>query len=269
MNEIKIIAEIGWNFLGDMNLAERMIVDAKRAGANIAKFQYWDPATLKSGAWDEDGRRQIYEKAALNDSKINFLREICAKEGIEPLFSAFTLQGAKKLKEVGEINIKIPSHEINNKDLIQFSGNNFDFVFLSTGASTEKEVIDATDILKFSNCDFNLMHCVSSYPCEVSSSNMPRINWLKLLHSKVGLSDHTQSILTPALAVAMGASVIEKHFTSDNNLEGRDNKFALNPSNFRKMVDLIDEAKVSLNYLGNNYQDSESDTVKNYRGRWG
>ena len=269
MKQIKIIAEIGWNFLGNMDLAKRMIVDAKSAGANIAKFQYWDPATLKSGAWDQDGRRQIYEKAALDNTKINFLRDACSKEKIGSLFSAFTLEGAKKLLEVGETNIKIPSHEINNKELIEFSGNNFDFVYLSTGASLEKAVIDATDILKSSNCEFNLMHCVSSDPCEVSSSNMPWINWLKLLHSQVGLSDHTQSTLTPALAVAMGATVIEKHFTSDNDLDGRDNKFALNPENFKIMVDLINEAEASLNYLGNNYLDSESDTVENYRGRWG
>lgn len=269
MSRIKIIAEIGWNFLGDIDLAKKMIVDAKNAGANIAKFQYWDPATLKKGSWDEDGRRQIYEKAALDERKINILKKICDEEEINSLFSVFTLKSAEKLKLVGEKNIKIPSHEINNKELIKFAGDNFDFVFLSTGASIEKEVIDATKILKSSKSEFNLMHCVSSYPCELSSSNLPRINWLKLLHDKVGLSDHTQSTLPPALAVSMGATVIEKHFTSNNNLDGRDNKFALNPENFKKMVNLINETEKCLNYLGNNYLDSESDTVENYRGRWG
>ena len=112
---------------------------------------------LKKGSWDEDGRRQIYERAALDDRKINILKETCDEEEINSLFSVFTLKGAEKLKLVGEKNIKIPSHEINNKELIKFAGDNFDFV-LSTGASIEKEVIDATNILKSSKSEFNLMH---------------------------------------------------------------------------------------------------------------
>ena len=269
MDKIKIIAEIGWNFLGDLSLAKRMIQDAKKSGADIAKFQYWNPETLKAGAWDEDGRREIYNKAALDEDKILELKNFCINENIDSLFSVFTLKEAEKLKKLGERHIKIPSHEIGNSELIQYAANNFEFVYLSTGASKQEEVESASNLLAESSCAYNLMHCVSSYPCDVASSNMPRLNWLKQLHTGVGLSDHTQSTLTPALAVAMGATVIEKHFTSDNELEGRDNKFALNPQKFKEMVDLIHEAYTSMEYLGNNYQDSEADTVKNYRGRWG
>ena len=67
MEKIEIIAEIGWNFLGNLNLAEKMIISAKESGASIAKFQYWNPSTLKSGSWDSDGRREIYNKAALDE----------------------------------------------------------------------------------------------------------------------------------------------------------------------------------------------------------
>ncbi len=266
---MKIIAEIGWNFLGDLSLAKEMSKSAAESGATIAKFQYWNPATLKSGAWDEDGRREIYKKAALDKDKIQELINYCNSISINSLFSVFTINEAKVLRDLGLLSVKIPSHEIANYDLIKFCALNFSTIYLSTGASAEEEVITSNEILSKSETEYNLMHCVSSYPCNVENANLPRIEWLKSLHKNVGLSDHTQSTLVPALSVALGVEVIEKHFTTDNNLEGRDNKFALNPPNFKEMVENINNAVLSMNYLGNNFQDSEADTVENYRGRWG
>ena len=113
------------------------------------------------------------------------------------------------------------------------------------------------------------MHCVSSYPCNDENANLPRMKWLKSLHKKIGLSDHTQNILAPAIAVSMGAEVIEKHFTISNELDGRDNKFALDPENFNLMSKNIESTLLMMKNRGKNYQDSEEDTVLNYRGRWG
>ena len=113
------------------------------------------------------------------------------------------------------------------------------------------------------------MHCVSSYPCNDENANLPRLEWLKSLHKKIGLSDHTQNVLAPAIAVSMGAEVIEKHFTTSNELEGRDNKFALDPENFNLMSKNIESTMRMMENRGKNYQDSEEDTVLNYRGRWG
>ena len=268
-NNIKIIAEIGWNFLGDMELAKRMIIDAKNSGANIAKFQFWSPKTLKPGAWDSDGRREIYNRAALDPNKIDNIKSMCRDASIDCLFSVFTTKEAEILNSLNEKEIKIPSHEIANEELIEYVSNNFKYVYLSTGASTKDETIKAVEILQNGKSKFNLMHCVSSYPCPNDSSNLPRINWLKTLHDEVGLSDHSQSILSPSLAIAMGATVIEKHFTSDNDLEGRDNKFALTPDSFSKMVNLIHEACDLTTFKGLNFQESERDTIENYRGRWG
>ena len=112
------------------------------------------------------------------------------------------------------------------------------------------------------------MHCVSSYPCPSDKINLPRMSWLKKLHYKVGLSDHTNSTIVPSISVALGAMVIEKHFTTDNSLPGRDNKFALNPKKFKKMVQNIREAEKTLISKGNNFQTSEKDIIKRYRGRW-
>ena len=266
---MKIIAEIGWNFLGDLNLAKKMSKSALESGATIAKFQYWNPLTLKPGAWDKDGRREIYKKAALDKEKIKELIQYCNSLKISSLFSVFTLTEAKSLMDLGLSSVKIPSHEIANYELIEFCAKNFSMIYLSTGASLEEEVLKSNEILSHGDSKYNLMHCVSSYPCNTENSNLPRINWLKTLHDKVGLSDHTQSTLVPALSVAFGVDVIEKHFTTDNNLEGRDNKFALDPKNFSEMVKNINDAVSASTYLGNNYQKSEADTVKNYRGRWG
>jgi sialic acid synthase SpsE len=266
---MKIIAEIGWNFLGDLSLAKEMSKKALESGATIAKFQYWNPDTLKPGAWDKDGRREIYKKAALNRDKIQELIDYCDSISINSLFSVFTLNEARVLRDLGLMAVKIPSHEIANYELIEYCASNFSTIYLSTGASSEDEVIKSNEILSNSEANYNLMHCVSSYPCNLENANLPRIEWLKSLHKNVGLSDHTQSTLVPALSVALGAEVIEKHFTTDNNLEGRDNKFALNAFDFKEMVDNINNAILAMDYHGNNFQDSEADTVKNYRGRWG
>ena len=266
---MNIIAEIGWNHLGDMHLAEKMIESAKKAGATVAKFQLWDPAIMKRGDWDQDGRFEIYKKAKLNDERILLLSNICKKNNIEILFSAFGTVGAKRLLDLGFTSIKIPSHEIANKKLIKFCAENFSKILISSGASNLNEVIEANNILKNNKeINYNLMHCVSSYPCEVSQINLPRLNTLKKFHNNIGLSDHTSSVIVPSLTVSYGVSVIEKHFTIDNNLEGRDNKFALNTNQFELMVKNILIAKEANISHGDNFQIIEKDIINNYRGRW-
>ena len=265
---MKIIAEIGWNHMGDMDLAEEMIAAASESGANIVKFQYWDPEYLKEGDWDSDGRREIYNKARLDKDKISQLIELSDKYECEFLISVFGTIGAKLMFDIGQTNIKIPSHETTNKKLIEFCSRKFSNIYFSAGASTKQEILNAVKILKEGSADFNLMHCVSSYPCPDEKINLRRIKWLSTLSENVGFSDHTKSTVIPAISVAYGASVIEKHFTIDNKLPGRDNENALEPKEFSEMVKNIHLANSSLIPLGNEYLDIESDTVNNYRGRW-
>jgi N,N'-diacetyllegionaminate synthase len=265
---MEIIAEIGWNHMGDLELAESMIKAAKRAGATSAKFQYWDPTHLKPGPWDEDGRREIYEKAVLNDSKIFHLIEYCENEGIDFLISVFGTIGAKKMRSLGLSKIKIPSHETTNLALIEYCAQEYDYIYFSCGASLESELIKAHEILKQGSAEFTLMHCISSYPCPIEKGNLARLHWLKSLHQNIGFSDHTLSTSIAAIAVACGASSIEKHFTIDKSLPGRDNQFALDESEFSLMAQTINDAKLALIDHGKDYLDIESDTVNNYRGRW-
>ena len=265
---MKIIAEIGWNHMGDMNLAKEMIQSAIESGATTVKFQYWNPDHLTNGDWDQDGRREIYEKAALDSEKVMLLNDYVKEAGSEFLISVFGTYGAKDIFLLGIRKIKIPSHETTNLKLIEYCSKNFDFIYFSAGASKKGEILKAIDILDQGNAEYELMHCVSSYPLPDERANLHRINWLKSLNDRVGLSDHTTSTLIPAVAVPLGISSIEKHFTTDHELPGRDNKFALEPAEFKAMVENINIALDSVSDYGLDYQDIESDTVNNYRGRW-
>lgn len=267
-NNIEVIAEIGWNHMGDSSIAKDMIQSAKECGANTVKFQYWNPDYLKEGVWDTDGRREIYNKAALTEDKVNELQKMSQDAGCNFLISVFGTIGASIMADLGIKNIKIPSHETTNKKLIEFCSSKFDYIYFSAGASTERDVLEAVNILKDGRADFNLMHCVSSYPVSDDRANLNRINWLSTMHSSIGYSDHTQSTIVPALAVLNGALVIEKHFTIDKELPGRDNKFALDPKEFNQMCQNIQTASSSIIDKGNGYQSIEEDTVMNYRGRW-
>ena len=265
------ISEIGWNFMGDMNLAKEMVQKSKDSGATLVKFQYWQEKYLKKGPWDEDGRRKIYTSAQLNEEKINLIKSFSEEIDIPCFFSVFNKEDAKFINNLKFKRIKIPSHEIANLDLINYCFDNFEEVYLSAGASTEEEIekiADLSEKLKIKN--LTVMHCVSCYPCEMSNVNLPRLINLKKYfpNCTLGLSDHSQSTIVPAIAAAFGVEVIEKHFTTDHNLPGRDNKFALLPEEFSLMVENHKQALLALQDKGFNYQKCESDTVNNYRGRW-
>ena len=113
------------------------------------------------------------------------------------------------------------------------------------------------------------MHCVSSYPSEPNMINMPRLNEIKKLTTKVGFSGHFKGIDDALIAISMGSTYVEKHFTIDNDLPGRDNKFALLPEDLKRLCEFRDIYSEMTIYKGLNLQKSEYDIFKNYRGRWG
>ena len=112
------------------------------------------------------------------------------------------------------------------------------------------------------------MHCVSSYPCESRNANLPRINELKKFFKHVGFSDHTQGINVSCASLEYGVEFIEKHFTTDHNLPGRDNKFALLPSEFLKLNQFQNDRNKANQFLGIDYQPIELDSRENYRRRF-
>ena len=162
--------------------------------------------------------------------------------------------------------IKIPSHEVHNLELIKAAVKDFNFVLISTGASKWTEV---ENIVKNVDLDkVSLMHCVSAYPCPEEKINMPRLEKLNEICNSVGYSGHLPGIDDALYAMCSGAEYIEKHFTIDNELPGRDNKFAILPNDMKKLDNfrnLFEKMKID---SGLDLQECELDTYNNYRGRW-
>jgi N,N'-diacetyllegionaminate synthase len=271
MNKIKLIAEIGWNHMGNINLAKKMIRAAANSGANICKFQTWRVENLKPGPWDKDGRRQIYNKAQLEEKDYGILLKECKKNKVEFLTSVFNSNDIKFIKKLKIDSIKVPSHEIYNLNLINLAIKNFKTIYLSLGAAKEAEIKKIFKIInKKKNTKKNifLMHCVSSYPLLDENVNLPKLEFIKKFTSKIGYSGHTKGIHDAIAAISKGAKVVEKHFTINNSLPGRDNFNAILPDKFLELKKFRDSfEKMSLN-RGYGLQSCEKDIFKNYRGRW-
>ena len=265
MKKIKLIAEIGWNHMGNLNIAEKMIVAASKSGADYAKFQTWRVKNLKNGPWDNDGRRQIYEKAELNKNDYKILAKICKKNKIKFLTSLFNENDYELIKALRIKEIKIPSPENRNKNLLKFCSKKFNTIYLSTGAAKLNEIKNSFKIFKKKNV--HLLHCVSAYPCKDNNVNLRRILNLKKISPLVGLSDHTPDILSCLYSLPLGVNIIEKHFTIDNKLPGRDNKFAILPkdmNNLRKEVDRY----ILMNLSSKKFIKEEQEVRNIYSGRW-
>jgi sialic acid synthase SpsE len=270
---IKVIAEIGWNHCGDMQLAKQMAKAAQENGATYAKYQTWSVDRLKSGSWDEDGRREIYEKAELSRENHIELIQYCNDIGIKFLSSVFSIDDAAMLQELGCREVKIPSFESRNHELISYCSDNFDTIFMSTGTSTYREVQESCKYVG-AGVAFYILHCVSTYPCDPKIANIKRMELLKDVRAHLGIntfigySDHIQGVESAKVAIGEGALVVEKHFTTDNNLPGRDNKFAILPHELKNLSDYIKLREEMMIEHGPDYQKCESDSRENYTGRF-
>jgi sialic acid synthase SpsE len=269
---VQTIAEIGFNHGGYMSLAEKMITSAAKAGATFAKFQTWSVKRLKSGAWDQDGRRQIYEKAELSDQQHLELMKICNDNGIRFLTSVFSRVDAQRVARFCEA-VKIPSAEITNVPMLEEIAQNFKTVYLSTGAATFSEIEIALRILgqNIHRKPFVfLLHCVSAYPCEFKNANLNRITTLNNMFGNTlpGYSGHCFGIDDALASLDYGVEVIEKHFTIDQDLPGRDNKFAILPHELEFLTKYIKNRAEMKNIHFTQYSECESDVRNNYRGRW-
>ena len=268
----RLIAEIGWNHLGDMGLACHMIDAAARSGADIVKFQTWSVSRLTSGSWDHDGRRKLYGDAELSDDDHVMLKAHCESAGVGFLTACFSAHDVSRIASLCD-SVKVPSPEIANIDLLEAVARTFsDTIYLSTGASTLDEVRRAVDILSTSRAKLVLMHCVSAYPCPIADANIARMGLLAdTFGLPTGYSGHCHGISDALAALARGAVVVEKHFTVSRELPGRDNAFAIIPdelamlANFARDVDTLlgsqDDVDVS------RMRDCELQAMQ-YRGRW-
>lgn len=253
--------------MGDMDLACKMIDAAHESGADFAKFQTWSVQRLKEGDWDTDGRRQIYEKAELTRERHELLMKHCDKTGIRFLTSVCSLPDAELVYGMGLRVVKVPSMDCRNKELVDFCLDKFDEVIISTGTSTWEEV-QALAALPLAENKMTLMHCVSAYPCHPKNINLPKIGILQKLHQRVGFSDHTEGVDCSFMSLQYDPVYVEKHFTIDKKLPGRDNQFAVLPEEMRKLRDFIEKRSEAMIEHSTDYQSIEEAARIHYSGRF-
>ncbi len=244
-----IIAEAGVNHNGDMDIAREMIEVAADAGANAVKFQSFRPKDLVSlnapkaqyqlkNTSEVESQRAMLEALALSDNDHEELIAYCSKKGIQFLTTPFEEQSLSSLSRYNLPLYKIPSGEVTNLPFLSAVGETGKAVILSTGMARLDEVSRAVDTLKRAGCSqLALLHCVSNYPARSEDANLRAMETLRSTFGlPVGYSDHTMGIEISLAAVALGARIIEKHFSLDRNMPGPDQRASIEPDELAQLV---------------------------------
>lgn len=254
-----IIAEAGVNHNGSLELAKQLALKAKEAGADIVKYQTADLNSLvskiakmadyqKDNIGKEESQKEMLSKLLLKYDEFVELKKYCEEIGIKFLSTPFDLKSIDFLEELGCDVWKIPSGEITNLPyLIKIAKTNKPII-LSTGMCTLAEIDECVSALKEHGAkDIVILHCTTQYPTPYEEVNLRAMLTLQDRYQcDVGYSDHTKGIEVPIAAVALGACVIEKHFTLDCNMEGPDHKASLEPDELKEMVSSIRNIEKSL-----------------------
>ncbi len=270
MSKVFIIAEAGVNHNGDIKKAKRLIDVAAGAGADAVKFQTFKAENLvcknaKKAKYQlettdrSETQYEMLKKLELTEPMHKELMEYSTKKNILFLSTPFDIESIKLLSTLGMQVFKIPSGEITNLPYLREIAGQKKKVILSTGMSSMDEVKAAVDVLRRNGAeDITLLHCNTQYPTPLSDVNLfAMVKMHEAIGLPVGYSDHTQGIEIPIAAAALGAAVIEKHFTLDKNMEGPDHKASLEPQELNRMVEGIRKIEQA---LGNGIkQTSESE----------
>jgi len=247
-----IIAEAGVNHNGDMSLAKELIAAAAAAGADLVKFQTFIAANIISrsapkaeyqkGATDpQESQQEMVRKLELTrENHLELIAE-CQKQGIGFFSTAFDQDSIDLLEELGGSDIvKVPSGELTNLPYLRYLTRREKRVLLSTGMADLGEIEAAINVVEQAGTPrdkITVLHCTTEYPTPMEDVNLrAMVNIGKAFGVSVGYSDHTPGIEIPIAAVALGATVIEKHFTLDRNLPGPDHRASLEPNELKAMV---------------------------------
>jgi N,N'-diacetyllegionaminate synthase len=261
MNHVFIIAEAGVNHNGSIELAKKLVDEAKKVGADAVKFQTFKAEYLvskfaqkaqyqKETTNKNESQYDMIKKLELSFSDFVKLKEYCEKSRITFLSSAFDLESIDFLISIGMEIFKIPSGEITNLPYLEKIGKLSKRVILSTGMASIGEIDAALDVLVKSGTSIDnitVLHCNTEYPTPYSDVNLRAMVTIKnAFNVKVGYSDHTDGIEVPIAAVALGAEVIEKHFTLDKDMEGPDHQASLEPDDLYRMIQAIRNVELAL-----------------------
>jgi N,N'-diacetyllegionaminate synthase len=270
-----IIAEAGVNHNGDIELAKQLIAAAKAAGADIVKFQTFKTAKLvtktaekasyQKGTTDGDeSQYAMIRKLELSRVDHEILIEECRRQGIGFFSTAFDTDSFDMLVEMGLYQVKIPSGELTNLPLLRYMTRLGMPVMLSTGMATLGEIEAALEVIEQAGTPRHLitvLHCTTEYPAPMTDVNLRAMLSIKTaLGVEVGYSDHTKGIEIPVAAVALGARVIEKHFTLDRTMPGPDHQASLEPHELKGMVDAIRNVELA---LGDGVKRPSASEIKN------
>ena len=274
-NKTFIIAEAGVNHNGNIEIAKKMIEVAKECGADAIKFQTFKAEKVisryapkaeyqKQTTGETDSQLEMVKKLELSFDDFIVLKEYCDKLNIMFLSTPFDFESIDFLNDLGLEIFKIPSGEITNLPYLEKIGKLGKKVILSTGMADLGEIEDALDILISCGTkkeNITVLHCNTEYPTPYEDVNLLAMLTIKeAFKVKVGYSDHTLGIEIPIAAVALGASVIEKHFTLDKNMEGPDHKASLEPHELKAMIDAIVNIEKA---LGNGMKKPSKSELKN------
>lgn len=251
-----LIAEIGVNHNGDMDLAKQMILAAKESGADAVKFQtYTSESLVAEGTPKVDYQKQttdihethfeMLKKLELSkDDHVN-LFNFCKTNEIIFLSTPYDAQNAKFLVNLGVSLFKTASADIVDHSLHNYIASTNIPSIIATGMASIEEIEEVVNIYRnYNNNNFILLHCVSNYPCSDESLNMNTIHTIKNKFScDIGYSDHSIGDLAAIISIAQGAKLIEKHFTLDKSLKGPDHKASSTPEEFKKLVDNVRRAE--------------------------
>lgn len=247
-----IIAEAGVNHNGSLELAKELASTAKNCGADIVKFQTAKLDALvsrhaqmadyqKKNIGSDMSQRDMLKKLLLTYDEFTELAAYCRGTDICFLSTPFDIESTDFLEGLGCSMWKVPSGEITNLPYLVKIARTGKDIILSTGMSTLREVDDALTVLRGNGAGkITLLHCTTNYPTPMQDVNLKAMQTMKdAFGLEVGYSDHTQGIEVPIAAVALGAAVIEKHFTLDRNMDGPDHKASLEPDELEAMVKAI------------------------------
>lgn len=254
MKKTIIIAEAGVNHNGDIAKAKVLIDKGAEAGVDYVKFQTFKAGNLvtkqaKRAAYQDqntqnnDSQYEMLKKLELSQDVHKELIDYCSKKGVQFLSTGFDFESLEFLAGLGITIAKIPSGEITNLPYLRKVATLFPDVILSTGMATISEIKDAVKVLTDNGVSKNritVLHCNTEYPTPMEDVNLKAMLHIQReLEVPIGYSDHTLGIEVPIAAVALGATVIEKHFTLDKNLPGPDHKASLEPHELKAMVTAI------------------------------
>lgn len=270
-----VIAELSANHNGSLKTALNIIERAKSVGADAVKLQTYKPDTItlksdddefciKGGLWDGRTLYDLYEQAHMPWDWHKTLFDHAQKVGITMFSSPFDPTAVDLLEDLGAPAYKIASFEAIDLPLIRYAASTGKPMIISTGMADESEIAEAVDAAKSAGCqDLAILHCVSGYPAPSADYNLRTISdMINRFDVVTGLSDHTFDNTTAITSIALGASIIEKHFTLDRNGGGPDDSFSLEPTEMANLCRDVKTAWVAMGSIDYGYKSSETGNVQ-------